>query len=93
MILTEKSAKVAQWGKYIQNHFQRKRAQEYAVIRVDTQRCVWPNECKFSGRITLFRNFIDDFSRFSHVYIIKHRSEVLDKFKEFIELTENLTGY
>ena len=36
--------------------------------------------------------FIDDFSRFTTVYIIKHKSEVLDKFKEFVEMAENITG-
>ena len=39
------------------------------------------------------RYFITFFYHFSHVYIIKHRSEVLEKFKEFVELTENMMGY
>ena len=45
------------------------------------------------GGSLYFVTFIDDFSRFSHAYIIKHRGEVLEKFKEFVELTENLMGY
>ena len=45
------------------------------------------------GGSRYFITFIDDFSCFSHVCIIKHRSEVLEKFKEFVELTENLMSY
>ena len=39
-----------------------------------------------------FVTFIDDYSRYTTVYMIKHKSEVLDKFKEFVELAENHTG-
>ena len=33
--------------------------------------------------------FIDDFTRFSHVYLISHRSEALDCFKRYSILVEN----
>ena len=36
-----------------------------------------------------FITFIDDFTRFSHVYLISYKSEVLDCFKIFINLVEN----
>ena len=52
-----------------------------------------PMSVNSMGGSHYFVTFIDDFSRFSHVYIIKHRSKVLEKFKEFVELTENLIGY
>ena len=39
-----------------------------------------------------FITFIDDYSRFTHVYMIKNKSEALEKFQEFVELSENLTG-
>lgn len=41
------------------------------------------------------RNFvtvIDDFSRFTTVCMIKQKSEVLAKFREFVNLVENRTG-
>ena len=39
-----------------------------------------------------FVTFIDDFSRYTHVLFIKQKNEVLQKFKEFVNLTTNLTG-
>ncbi|XP_074327754.1 uncharacterized protein LOC141665667 [Apium graveolens] len=40
-----------------------------------------------------YLTFIDDFSRKSWVYIIKEKSETLDKFKEFKELAEKKSGH
>lgn len=45
------------------------------------------------GGSRYFVTFIDDNSRYTYVYMIKHKSEVLDRFTEFVEQTENLTGY
>jgi hypothetical protein len=33
--------------------------------------------------------FIDDFTRFDHVYLISHKSEALDCFIRYIDLVEN----
>ena len=44
------------------------------------------------GGSRYFVTFIDDYSRYTTVYIIKHKSEVLEKFKEFVEMAENITG-
>ena len=44
------------------------------------------------GGSRYFVTFIDGFSRFTTVYTIKTKGEVLDKFKEFVELAENITG-
>eukprot|EP00794_Sanderia_malayensis_P011707 gene11707-biopygen9383 len=44
------------------------------------------------GGSKYFVTFIDDFSRFTTVYMMKNKSEVLQKFKEFVALNENLTG-
>ncbi|KAL8087732.1 hypothetical protein AgCh_037766 [Apium graveolens] len=40
-----------------------------------------------------YLTFVDDFSRKSWVYIIKEKSEALDKFKEFKALAEKQSGY
>ena len=45
------------------------------------------------GGSRYFITFIDDYSRFTHVYTIKNKSEALEKFQEFVELSENLRGY
>ena len=36
-----------------------------------------------------FMTFIDDFTRFGHVYLISYKSEVLDYFTQFTKLVEN----
>ena len=36
-----------------------------------------------------FITFIDDFTRFGHVYLISHRYEALDCFKSYSALVEN----
>ena len=38
-------------------------------------------------------SFIDDFSRYSFVYFIKSKDEVFGKFREFVNLVENQTGF
>jgi hypothetical protein len=35
-------------------------------------------------------SFIDDFSKFTWVYLLKHKSEVFHKFQEFQTLVERL---
>ena len=39
-----------------------------------------------------FVTFIDDYSRYTTVYMIKHKSQVIEKFKEFVLFAEKLTG-
>ena len=36
-----------------------------------------------------FITFIDDYTRYSHVYLISHKSETLDCFRRYIRLVEN----
>ena len=36
-----------------------------------------------------FITFIDDFTRYGYVYLISHKSEVLDCFRRYINLVEN----
>ena len=39
-----------------------------------------------------FITFTDDFSRFGYVYLMRHKSEAFDKFKEFKAEVENHRG-
>ena len=41
------------------------------------------------GGYSYFITFIDDLSRFGHVYLIKHKFEVFDKFKQYQSMVEN----
>lgn len=36
-----------------------------------------------------FITFINDYSRFGHVYLISHKSEALDCFKLYLNIVEN----
>ncbi|KAH9648425.1 retrovirus-related pol polyprotein from transposon TNT 1-94-like protein [Citrus sinensis] len=54
---------------------------------------IWgPFQVSSHGGARYFLTFIDDFSRKLWVYILKHKSEALDKFKEWITLMENQIG-
>ena len=44
------------------------------------------------GGSRYFVTFIDDFLRHTYVYFIKHKDEVLAKFKEFNSVVKNHTG-
>ena len=44
------------------------------------------------GGSLYFITFIDDFSKYVWVHVIKKKSDALEKFKEFLALTENQTG-
>ena len=45
------------------------------------------------GGSRFFVTFIDDYSRYTYVYAIKHKSEVFERFTEFVEQVENLSVY
>jgi hypothetical protein len=44
------------------------------------------------GGFQYFITFTDDFSRYGYVYLIKHKSETFEKFKEFQNEVENQRG-
>jgi DUF971 family protein len=43
------------------------------------------------GGYTYFITFIDDHSSYTYVYLIKHKSESFERFKEFINKIEKET--
>ena len=44
------------------------------------------------GGYKYFVTFIDDYSRYGYIYLIHHKSETLEKFKEFKAEVENQKG-
>ena len=44
---------------------------------------------KAHGKYRYFLNFIDDLSRYGYIYLMKHKSETFEKFKEFQSEVEN----
>ncbi|KAI5708540.1 hypothetical protein M8J77_024816 [Diaphorina citri] len=51
-----------------------------------------PMQVTSSGGNRYFLTFTDDFSRMSHVYFIKNKHDVFEKFREYKALVENQTG-
>ena len=45
-----------------------------------------------TGEFYYFITFIDDLSRYGHLYLMKYKSESFEKFKEFKVQVENQTG-
>ena len=67
-----------------------KRATEpFEIIHSDV---CGPMSVKSLGGSSYFVSFIDDFSRFTKVYFIMQKSEVLVKFKEFVNFVKNQFG-
>ena len=51
-----------------------------------------PMHVNSHGNSKYFVTFVDDYSRYVHVYFIKGKDEVLEKFKEFANYAANTTG-
>uniref|UniRef100_UPI001C3D50FB DDE-type integrase/transposase/recombinase n=1 Tax=Picosynechococcus sp. (strain ATCC 27264 / PCC 7002 / PR-6) TaxID=32049 RepID=UPI001C3D50FB len=51
-----------------------------------------PMNVKARGRYEYFISFIDDYSRYEYVYLMHHKFETLEKFKEYKDEVENLLG-
>jgi histone deacetylase 1/2 len=49
---------------------------------------VWGPACDSFGRNKYYVSFIDDYSKFVWVYLLKHKSEVFQRFHEFQNLVE-----
>jgi hypothetical protein len=51
---------------------------------------VWGPALESLGRKKYYVSFIDDFSKFTWIYLLKYKSEVFQKFHEFQALVERL---
>ena len=51
-----------------------------------------PMSISARGGYNYFVTFTDDYSRYGYVFLIKHKSEVLEKFQEYKNVTEKQTG-
>jgi hypothetical protein len=49
---------------------------------------VWGPAHESAGRFKYYVSFIDDYSKFTWIYLLKHKSEVFEKFREFQSLVE-----
>ena len=48
-----------------------------------------PMSVEARGRYRYFLTFTDDLRRYGHIYLMKHKSETFEKFKEFQSEVEN----
>ena len=56
------------------------------IIHTDVCR---PMSMKARGKYRYFLTFTDDLSRYVYIYLMKHKSEIVEKFKEFQSEVEN----
>ena len=49
---------------------------------------VWGPTCDSFGRNKFYVSFIDDYSKFTWIYLLKHKSEVFQHFHKFQQLVE-----
>jgi histone deacetylase 1/2 len=51
---------------------------------------VWGPAPNSFGKFNYYVSFIDDFSEFTWIYLLRHKSEVFQRFHEFQSLVERL---
>ena len=56
------------------------------IIHTDVCR---PMSINARGGHRYFLTFIDDLSRYGYIYLMKHKSEIVERFKEFQSELEN----
>ena len=62
------------------------------IVICERYKVTEPMSISARGGFSYFVTFTDDYSRYGHVFLIKHKSEILEKFKEFKNVAENQTG-
>ena len=77
------------WGKMTKAHFtgHSERAKDLLEL-VHTDVC-GPMNINDRGNYQYFITFTNDFSRYDYVYLMKHKSESFEKFKEFQNEVQN----
>jgi hypothetical protein len=51
---------------------------------------VWSPACDYVGHFKYYVSFIDDYNMLTWIYLLKHKSEVFQKFQDFQHLVERL---
>ena len=68
-------------GKMTKNAVLRNYGESNRFVGNHTYRCMWSDEAR--SRYHYFLTFTDDLSRYGYIYLMKHKSETFEKFKEF----------
>ena len=75
-------------GKMTKSPFTRYRDRTSDILGLIYTDVCSPISTKVRGRYSYFIIFIDDLSRFGYVYLLKYKSEVFDKFKEYQRMVD-----
>ena len=76
------------WTKYPKGQAQRT-TEPFELVHSDV---CGPMSVNSIGGSRYFVTFTDDYTRYTYIYFVKHKNEVLAKFKEFVNMVKNCTG-
>ena len=79
-------------GKMTSRPFKAKGNRANDVLELIHSDLCGPMSIQAKGGFEYFVTFIDDYSRFGYIYLMRHKSECFDKFKEFKAEVENHQG-
>jgi len=74
---------LAYWGKMTKVPFIGFPKRAYDLLELVHTDVCGPMSTIARGGFQYFIPFTDDFSRYGYVYLMKHKSEIFEKFKEF----------
>ena len=79
-------------GKNIKNPFPKSETKTKGTLELIHSNVCGPMSSTSLSGFEYYITFIDDYSRNTWIYLLKAKSEVVEKFKEFKVLTENLSN-
>ena len=79
-------------GKMTMRHFKAKCYRAKEVLNLVHTNLCGPMSTSARGGYEYFITFIDDYSRYGYIYLMRHKSEAFEKFKEFKAEVENHRG-
>lgn len=79
-------------GKLVSQPFGERSVRSEQPLKIIYSDICGPMRCESNGSGIYFVTFIDDYTRWSEVYILKKRNEVLNAFKSYKNLVEKQTG-
>ena len=82
-------ANQASWAKMTKTPFSRTMEQATDLLEIIHTDVCGPVGVEARGGYRYFLTFIDDLSRYGYIYLMKHKSETFEKFKEFQSEVEN----
>ena len=79
-------------GKMTKSPFTRQSERAIELLGIIHSDVCGPLTVEAKGGYSYFITFTDDFSRYGYVYLMRHKSEAFDKFKEFRNEVQNMLG-